>query len=104
MAQTERKSLLGRVIALISSRSDEIAAGHGSLPEQETRPSARSRSRSREHQRQRSQDEATERAAEAIADAAGSLDNDIRESIERAGDVSSSDEMVRKARNRWSSD
>ena len=85
-------------------RSDEIAAGHGSLPETESRPSTHSRRRSKERQRERSGDGSTEKAAKAIADAAEGLDDQIRDSIESSETGRSSDEMVRKARERWSSD
>lgn len=85
-------------------RTDEIAAGHGSLQETESRPSTQSRTRSRERQRERSGDGSAEKAAEAIADAAEGLDDQIRDSIESSETGRSSDEMVKRARERWSGD
>lgn len=104
MADTERKGLIGRILRALGLKGDEIAAGHGSLPDTTSRPSTQSRRRSREHQRQRSSGEESERAAEAIAEAAGSLDEQIRESVDDVGKATSSEEMVEKAKKRWSSD
>lgn len=104
MADKERDGLLGRILHAMGLKSDEIAAGHGSLPEPESRPSTRSRNRSREHQRERSSGEESEKAAEAIAEAANALDEQIRQSVDDAATSKSSEEMVKKAKERWSSD
>lgn len=104
MSQTETEGLLGRILHALGLRSDEIAAGHGSLPEAEARPSAQSRRRSREQQRERSPDVDSEKAAQAIAEAADALDEQIRETVDGTGNSKSSEEMVQKAKERWSSD
>lgn len=103
MTDNEKKTLLGRILEVIGLREDEIAAGHGALPDSGSRPSTQSRRRSREHQRQRSIDEGSEKAAEAIAEAAEALDEQIRRSVDEPGGRTSK-EMVEKARKRWSSD
>lgn len=103
MADNERQGLLGRILTAIGLRSDEIAAGHGTLPESGPRPSTQSRRRSREHQRERAPEEDSEKAADAIAEAAGDLDRQIRDSVDSEGPTTSED-MVKKARERWSSD
>ena len=104
MADTQRDGLLGRILGALGLRNDEIAAGHGSLPEVDSRPSTQSRRRTREHQRERSSGEESEKAAEAIAEAADALDEQIRQSVDDAGTTKSSEDMVKKARERWSSD
>lgn len=104
MSDSQRNSLLRRILVAMGLRNDEIAAGHGSLPKTESRPSTRSRMRSRDHQRERSGDISAEKAAEAIADAAKGLDDQIRESIDGSETGHSSQEMVERARERWSSD
>lgn len=104
MGDRQRQGLLGRILAALGLGSDEIAAGHGSLPDPGTRPSTRSRKRSREHQRERLTGEESEKAAQAIAEAAGALDEQIRESLGDTETPTSSEEMVRRARERWSSD
>lgn len=103
MADNEGKTLLRRILETIGLREDEIAAGHGALPDSGSRPSTQSRRRSREHQRQRSSDEDSEKAAEAIAEAAAALDEQIRRSVDEPGGRTS-EEMVEKARKRWSND
>lgn len=104
MADTQRDGVLARILGALGLRSDEIAAGHGSLPEADSRPSTQSRQRSREHQRERTPDGESEKAAEAIAEAADALDEQIRKSVDDAGTTKSSEDMVKKARERWSSD
>ena len=104
MADTQKDGLIGRILEALGLRNDEIAAGHGSLPEADSRPSTQSRRRTREHQRERSSGEESEKAAEAIAEAADALDEQIRQSVDDAGATKSSEDMVKKARERWSSD
>ena len=101
---SQRDNLARRILVALGLRSDEVAAGHGSIPETVSKPSARSRSRSRDRQRERSGDGSAEKAAKAIADAAEDLDDQIRDSIENSETGRSSDEMVKRARERWSSD
>lgn len=104
MADTENKTLVERILNAIGLRSDEIAAGHGTLPDPGARPSTHSRRRSREHQRERVRDDGSEKAAEAIAEAADALDEQIRRSVDGPGTSRTSDEMVEEAKRRWSSD
>ena len=104
MADTQRDGLLSRILGALGMQSDEIAAGHGSLPDADSRPSTQSRRRSREHQRQRAPDVESEKAAEAIAEAADALDDQIRKSVDDVGTSKSSEDMVKKAKERWSSD
>lgn len=101
---SQRNSLLRRILLALGLRSDEVAAGHGSLPQVESRPSTQSRKRSKDHQRERSGDGSAEKAAEAISEAAEALDTQIRDSIESSETGGSSEEMVQRARERWSSD
>ena len=104
MADNQQDSLTNRLLKAIGIRNDEIAAGHGSLPDEGDRPSARSRTRSREHQRERLSGHESEKAAEAIAEAADALDEQIRQSVQDPGTPQSSEDMVKRAKERWSSD
>lgn len=103
MADNEQKTLLGRILHAIGLKGDEMAAGHGTLPETGSRPSTRSRHRSRERQRERAPDEGAEKTAEAIAEAADALDEQIRRSVDDTGGRTS-EEMVEEAKKRWKSD
>lgn len=103
MADNQPESLLGRLLASIGLGDDEVAAGHGTLPEGGQRPSTRARRRSREEQRKRLP-ELPEKEAEAITEAVGELDEQIRRSVRGPGGSKSSDDLVREARERWSSD
>lgn len=103
MAEDDKKTILARIRRAIGFREDEIAAGHGALPDSGSRPSTQSRRRSREHQRERAADEGSEKAAEAISQAAEALDEQIRRSVDEPGGRTS-EEMVQEARRRWSSD
>lgn len=104
MADDTQESLLGRILRAIGLRNDEIAAGHGTLPESGPRPSAQSRRRSREHQRDRAPDEGSEKAAEAIAEAAEALDEQIRRTVDDPEGPQTSKDRVEEAKKRWSSD
>lgn len=103
MASNQRDSLLGRVLSAIGLRSDEIAAGHGTLPEAGPRPSTQSRRRSRQEQRERLP-EAPEKEAEAITEAIDALDEQIRQSVNDPDEPKTSRDMVEEAKKRWSSD
>lgn len=104
MAQAEQRTLLSRLLSAIGLGSDEVAAGHGSVPETGQRPSTQSRHRTRQHQRERATDDGAERAADAIAEATNAMDEQIRDSVMDSDNPMTSEEMVKEAKKRWSSD
>ncbi len=104
MGDSENDNLLKRILAAIGGNDDEVAAGHGAVPSTRSRPSTRSPMRSREQQRERADSGSSEMTADAIAEAAAGLDDQIRESIGDSKTRRTSEEMVKRAGERWSSD
>lgn len=104
MGENNGPGLLRRILAALGRGGDEIAAGHGSLPEADPRPSTRARRRSREQQRERGREPDSDRAAEAISEAVTDLDEQIRRSVDEQETPETSEEMVERARKRWGRD